>query len=348
MGIGFEPANVIILTLVSSFTLILNVPIIIILIARKTLGKPLRNIHILSLSITDALVGVNVIPISTILKSFIGGEQPNYETCWSRMCLFLTCFVASVFHVLFICVDRFTILHINLTSKRSKNIRLFSETVLSWICALLCIVIPFKKLKYERAIPYCSIATVFAWEDAEAVLKVWSFMFLNGILIVCIACILMVRKIALLDGHISSTESTRVGQQTDPYNIKVINVTPIGVHNAGPSSEPSQLTCSMKRHKSKTRNISKSQRNAIKTIIIMASSMTICLLPMNIMLFIEGWNGFQYFTTKQRHLIVYAATLNSAINPFIYAFRIHEVRETLRILKNKIQCCHIYCYFHEE
>ena len=341
------PVYIIILVLTLFIILTLNVPIIIILTTRKCLGRPIRNIHILSLSISDMLVGVNVIPISVILKSIINGEAPSYNECWSRMCLYLTCLIASFFHVLFICIDRCCIIMIkNRTCSRKTRMRFLVTVICSWICAIMCIVVPFVILKNNKHIPYCSISTVFRPGDGITVLRIWSILISNGLLVVFGACIWMIKKIVYV--RINSVQPVdeiqnwnACGQSRPTRKVTVINVKPMKI-------EENIAVCSSQGStNSKKQQISRSQTSAIKTIMILAISTIVCIVPMNVMVFIEGWYDSSFFSINSRQVIIYIASLNSAINPIIYAFRIYEVRASLQAWKQKMSCCHIYCICHD-
>ena len=337
----------IILVLTSFIILTLNVPIVIILTTGKCLGRPIRNIHILSLSISDMLVGVNVIPISVILKSIINEEPPSYNECWSLMCLYLTCLLASFFHVLFICIDRCCIIMIkNRTCTRKTRMRFLVIVICSWICAIMCIMVPFVILKNNKNIPYCSISTVFRPGDGITVLRIWSILISNGLLVVFGACIWMIKKIVYVRINsvqpVDEIQNWNTCSQSRPTGkVTVINVKPMKIE------ENSAVCSSQGSTNSKKQKISRSQSSAIKTIMILAISTIVCIVPMNVMVFIEGWYDSSFFSTNCRHIIIYIASLHSAINPIIYAFRIYEVRASLQAWKHKMSCCHIYCICHE-
>lgn len=338
--------------MVSSAILFLNLFIVFILVARKIVGKPIRNIHILSLSITDTLVGVNVIPISMTVKGMTGGHIIlDYDMCWLRMSLYTTCLVASYFHVLFICVDRCTLLS-NCYNPSVKNARLrfCTEIILSWLCAAMCVLLPFHILKRERSIPFCSLATVFTDRDGRSLLKIWSVLFLCGILIVIGSCVWMIARIihnSRRNNVFPERPSQRLTHATSK-SVQIIYVEPLPrVRKEAVISFVNVGTTSNNTINYVHQRVTRSQRAAIKTITIMAICMIICLIPLNIMFFLEGWKGFSFLTSKQRLLIIYIASLNSAFNPVIYSFRIYEVRETLKLIKEKINCCHVYCYLHE-
>lgn len=341
------PVYIIITVLTSLIILTLNVPIVIILTTRKCFGRPIRNIHILSLSISDMLVGVNVIPISVILKSFMNGEPPSYNACWSRLCLYLTCLIASFCHVLFICIDRCCIIMIkNRTCSKKTRMRFLVTVICSWICAIMCIVVPFVILRNNTPIPYCSISTIFRPGDGITVLRIWSLLISNGLLLVFVACIWMIKKI--VDVRINSIQPVdeiqhwnTCSQSRPTRKVTMINVKPMTIEENVAVCSSQGPTNSMEQ------KISRSQTSAIKTIMILAISTIVCMVPMNVLVFIEGWYDSSFFSTNSRQVIIYIASLNSAINPIIYAFRIYEVRAILQVWKQKISCCHIYCICHE-
>ncbi|XP_076079923.1 uncharacterized protein LOC143050206 [Mytilus galloprovincialis] len=344
VGAGYT----IILVLTSFIILTLNVPIVVLLVAGKFLGKSIRNIHILSLSISDTLVGINVIPISIILKSIVQGNPPSYQECWSRMCLYLTCLIASFFHVLFICLDRCgTILRKSLSSKRNTRLRFCAMVLLSWICAITIIVVPFLVLKNDREIPYCSISTVFNPKQGAIVLRIWSLLFLHGFILAFAACVWMATKIISVGVKVVQPPDTTTEFTQTTSNIHIIQVAPMNdIHGEERGSSTTQKSTSTTSNPRQIK-ISRSQKSAIKTISLLALSMMVCLVPMNIMILVEGFYGFSIFSSNQRHIIIYIASVNSAVNPIIYAFRIHEVRQTIRLLKQKISCCHIYCVYQD-
>nr|XP_034330525.1 oxytocin receptor-like [Crassostrea gigas] len=88
---------------------LLNLPVIIILISGRCMGRKIRNVHILSLSITDCMVSVSSVFLFYALRVTDGINDPKpplqYARCWVALGVYLLTIVASLLHLCFICAD---------------------------------------------------------------------------------------------------------------------------------------------------------------------------------------------------------------------------------------------------
>ena len=272
--------------------------------------------------------------------------MPKYWDCWSKLCLFVTCLVASMFHLLLICLDRCWILYRWKTrTKRYNKLRFCCIVVLTWTLSILVIVTPFVAFRHPRNLDFCSITTVFRMRDVKTALKIWSMLFASGITIVMGSCVWMSVYIYFHQKpklNLNSTETT--SPDSKPSSSKIPKIKIIKVHPAS-SNTTDSATTSNGYSNCLANKISKTHKKAVVTISILASCLLVCLTPMLLMCSLDGWLGAEnyVFSTEGRHFVVFIASINSAINPLIYAFRVVEVREILKEWKERIQCCH--CYF---
>jgi hypothetical protein len=74
---------------------------------------------------------------------------------------------------------------------------------------------------------------------------------------------------------------------------------------------------------------SRYQRRVTTTIGIVIMCYMVCMLPMTVTMAIEGWFGSSNVPRNVRPVVWFLASMNSATNPIIYAFRIKELRKCL-------------------
>ncbi|XP_069110202.1 alpha-2C adrenergic receptor-like [Argopecten irradians] len=174
--------------LTSVISVVLNVPVIIIMISGKCMGKTITNVHILSLSFSDLLTCVSLLPV---YQSFTV-SQISYNECWARLCVFCFAISVSIIHLCFICLDRiWAILQRVPMSLKQARIRVWIIVVVSWSTSGLITVTPFAVYEKNYNMPYCAVRTLFC-NKAVPILKSWSILLLFAEVLIISSCILMI------------------------------------------------------------------------------------------------------------------------------------------------------------
>ncbi|XP_060067074.1 alpha-2Db adrenergic receptor-like [Ylistrum balloti] len=171
-------------TLISVF---LNVPVIIIMISGRCLGKTITNIHILSLSFSDLLTCVSLLPV---YQSFTV-RQISYNECWVRLCVFCFAIAVSIIHLCFICLDRiWAILRSVPISLKQARIRFWIIVFASWSTSGLITIAPFTVYGKNYNLSHCAVKTLFC-NGATPLLKSWSLLLLFAEILIIGSSILM-------------------------------------------------------------------------------------------------------------------------------------------------------------
>jgi len=193
----------------TAITFLLNLPVIIIMISRQCRRKKVTNIHILSLSISDLLTSVNVIPIYLSYT----GRFVSYDDCFNRIVVFLVCLIASVIHLCFICSDRCWILSRwrAPTSMRNSRLRFWVIIAAAWIISPIAVGIPFVINRKQIELSYCSFSTLFE-NRGTTMLKWWSLLLLGVTVFICGSCAWMIWKLYTFSGDLNrrTTKVTRI------------------------------------------------------------------------------------------------------------------------------------------
>lgn len=142
-------------------TILVNVPVIFLVITSTCFKKPVKNVHLLSVGITDMLVGIG----GLLLADTYMDRRNNfsYYNCCIRYYCFSITFVASMLHVLGICGQRVSIVFRKDTPQQHERYRRLAEWLviaLSWIVSVLVNVIPFGLWVTYREIDHCSFENV--------------------------------------------------------------------------------------------------------------------------------------------------------------------------------------------
>lgn len=130
----------VILILLSSVIIILNLFAVIILVTNLGKRHSMTNFHVVSLAMTDTIVGVSIIPL---LDTYMNSNKYfAYYDCLFRFIIFFASFVASMLHILGICVERALLScgSININNKRCAS---FATIIVSWILAGLSVSVAF-------------------------------------------------------------------------------------------------------------------------------------------------------------------------------------------------------------
>lgn len=94
----------------------------------------LKGIHLMSLSFTDALLGVSWMMLTSTLR----GTKLSFVDCAFRSYLLCVTFFASMFQVLGICIERNMVVCLNskLVSQHKKKVSM-CITIISWGLAIV-------------------------------------------------------------------------------------------------------------------------------------------------------------------------------------------------------------------
>lgn len=142
-------------------TVFVNIPAIFLIIWSAYRKENATNIQLLSVGITDALVGITTLLMT---ETYLNTQGLSYYDCSLRFYLFSTTFVASLLHVLGICIQRVKIVKMKNTPQHHQQYRRRTEWLiisLSWLISILVNSIPFGLWTKDREIEYCSFDNVY-------------------------------------------------------------------------------------------------------------------------------------------------------------------------------------------
>ena len=130
---------------------------------RKSL-KHFSTLQLLSLSITDIIVGLTAIPGT--LTYYITSAFLLAEICAGIWYGYMVAQVASLFHVFAICLHRFITIkyHRYNSHKNGEGMlkRILYHILMDWISAIILVAIPvFRYAKFGHSLEECSMNTVF-------------------------------------------------------------------------------------------------------------------------------------------------------------------------------------------
>lgn len=138
-------------------TVVLNIPAVLMVVLIILRKKSVKNVHLLSLGITDACIGISCyLMAETYLHT--GKEFPFYD-CWIRYFIFSIVYVASMLHVLGICVQRVIILSSNIQLiQYQENTFQWIVIIISWSLSFVLNSVPFViMMSKARRFSICSI-----------------------------------------------------------------------------------------------------------------------------------------------------------------------------------------------
>jgi hypothetical protein len=140
------------------FTVCGNLLVIISVIRERKLRQQISNYLILSLAVTDLIVGVYVIPIcvySDLEGWNFGGPKYVKITCIATHSIAYACYFASALHLLIIAIDRFcSVSYIHYARTRNLN-KICALIAIAWIVALTLASLPamgWRNSKFEERI----------------------------------------------------------------------------------------------------------------------------------------------------------------------------------------------------
>ncbi|TKS77989.1 Adenosine receptor A2a [Collichthys lucidus] len=258
--------------------------------------QSITNFFVVSLAIADIAVGVLAIPFSIVIST---GFCSNFYGC-----LFLACFVlvltqSSIFSLLAIAIDRYIAIKLPLrynslvTGQRAQGI-----IAICWVLSIIIGLTPmmgWHKLT-ESANSTCSPGLMKCLFEEVVVMEY--MVYFNFFACVLIPLLLM------LAIYLCIFMAAR-------HQLKLIEVKAV--------------------HGEKSRSTLQKEVQAAKSLAIIVGLFAVCWLPLHII------NCFTLFCpecARPDNWIMYVAIIlshaNSVINPFIYAYRIREFRQTFR------------------
>ncbi|XP_056233462.1 adenosine A2a receptor a [Seriola aureovittata] len=258
--------------------------------------QSITNFFVVSLAVADIAVGVLAIPFSIVIST---GFCSNFYGC-----LFIACFVlvltqSSIFSLLAIAIDRYIAIKIPLrynslvTGQRARGIIA--------ICWVLSIIIGLTPMMGWHKLPGSSNSTCSPglmkclFEEVVVMEYMVYFNFFACVLIPLLLMLAIYLCIFMAARH----------------QLKLIEVKAV--------------------HGEKSRSTLQKEVQAAKSLAIIVGLFAVCWLPLHII------NCFTLFCPQCPRpplWIMYVAIIlshaNSVINPFIYAYRIREFRQTFR------------------
>ncbi|CAG2207095.1 unnamed protein product [Mytilus edulis] len=125
---------VVVLYVFGSLTVACNVPSLLIVMVAFLRRLEMKGIHMMSLSLTDALLGVSWM----MLTSTLGGRKLSFVDCASISYMLCVTFFASMFQVLGICIERNMVICLNskLVIKHKRKVSM-CITMISWGLAIV-------------------------------------------------------------------------------------------------------------------------------------------------------------------------------------------------------------------
>ncbi|XP_034728369.1 adenosine A2a receptor a [Etheostoma cragini] len=258
--------------------------------------QSITNFFVVSLAVADIAVGVLAIPFAIVIST---GFCSNFYGC-----LFIACFVlvltqSSIFSLLAIAIDRYIAIKIPLrynglvTGQRAQGIIA--------ICWVLSIIIGLTPMMGWHKLPESSNSTCppglmkCLFEGVVVMEYMVYFNFLACVLIPLVLMLAIYLCIFMAARH-----------QLKLMEVKVV-------------------------HGEKSRSTLQKEVQAAKSLAIIVGLFAVCWLPLHI---INCFTLFCPLCDRPPAWIMYVAIIlshaNSVINPFIYAYRIREFRQTFR------------------
>ncbi|XP_030273278.1 adenosine A2a receptor a [Sparus aurata] len=262
--------------------------------------QSITNFFVVSLAVADIAVGVLAIPFSIVIST---GFCSNFYGC-----LFIACFVlvltqSSIFSLLAIAIDRYIAIKLPLrynslvTGQRAQGI-----IAICWVLSIIIGLTPMmgwhKQPNYTNSTsePPCPPGLMRCLFEQVVVMEY--MVYFNFFACVLIPLLLM------LAIYLCIFMAAR-------HQLKLMEVKAL--------------------HGEKSRSTLQKEVQAAKSLAIIVGLFAVCWLPLHII------NCFTLFCPdcqRPSHWIMYVAIIlshaNSVINPFIYAYRIREFRQTFR------------------
>lgn len=298
---------------------VLNISIVAIMLSGTCIGKPILNIHILSLSISDLLIGLALAPLHLLRKT----RHPIYSMCLSFTIFFILCFTVSTCHVCLICIDRCWLLRKRVPSSlRQAHLRFRIIVGLSWLVPAFLILIPLSVFQKERSIARCDSNELIP-ENYKMLLRYFSVLFVTGIVIISGCSVWVIRLL------LSQRKTRRIGpfgRGIPSGNAGVSTITGRQIYRHGVAANVNRQILP---------RFPSGHVRAAWTIAVLGTLSSALLLPMALVLILEGWlpGDMDILTTKT--ITIYIACLHSALDPIIYSMRIPEVINNINAWKRR-------------
>ena len=171
-------------------TIIVNVPAIVMIIWIVARKEKVKNCHLLSIGITDALVGISAFLMA---ETYLYTEKIfSYYDCWIRYYMFCLSLSASMLHVLGICGQRLKIVLEKTAVQTQQYNRKFGwlVTVASWTLSIIINSIPFSIWTQDRNLSMCSLDTLFSGYERKFSLYIGTSIGFYSLLVVLTMLIL--------------------------------------------------------------------------------------------------------------------------------------------------------------
>lgn len=292
--------------------MLLNFPVILVIVIRKYRKKQFRNIHILSLSVSDFTVGISYIPMSQ-------------DLCLQKISLLLLCLTSSLMHTLLICLDRAWVIsrHKPVKQNSEAKLRFWIIIISTWIVSFIYVVFPvsFSESDPNNTQEICDVMTFFK-DNGVLMCKCTSIFYFLIIIIIVVTSMWMIFRL---------TRSSRNQIQPETEIASVSMEIKKSTRRIKVKHEFSFLP-------NRTTNVRLSaQQRAVRTIIIIVVFTVVCHFPFLIVSTCIGWiDKFNIALLFRRGAIVFSS-LNAMLNPVIYAFRVQEIRQPLLRIRDRIK-----------
>jgi len=150
----------VLVTLLPIVTIVFNMPTVVLVVVSIIRKKKVRNFHLLSLGISDSFVGLSSYLMAETYKQ--STTQLSYYHCWMRYYLFSITFVASMLHVLGICIQRVRFVLVQLQHQDRNTVFVqWTVIIMSWVVSLSVNTIPFSTMMNKHSLSECSIDEIF-------------------------------------------------------------------------------------------------------------------------------------------------------------------------------------------
>lgn len=270
---------------------LVNLPAILIIVWIIAKRQKIKNMHLLSLGITDCIVGLSSL---FILETFYRTDKTfTYYDCWVRYYLFSVSFVASMLHVLTICVQRIRII-LCITSIQNLQARRMDHLYIciSWLISVVVNTIPFGLWSNQRPLRACSMDTLVYGNEHV-------FHYFIGI-VYSVSVGMVVSTLWVLFGLLCMRAKTSPNKKWSPRDRRIC-----------------VTVC-------------------IIAVLFLVTTTPLACITIGNELLVHNHSGKRW----QRLPCAILSVLNSAINPFIYLFRVKEFRTIMRKMMycNKKNC----------
>lgn len=141
----------------ATITVLVNIPSVIIVISSIFQKTKIKNIHVLSLSITDALFGLcGFLVIDTHVRTDI-----SFYNCVIRFYVISVSYVASSTHILGICIDRVCAICFNIEIFKVNRKAVAMITIAaSWMFAFVSMIVVYLQIN-DNGNKICSLTRIF-------------------------------------------------------------------------------------------------------------------------------------------------------------------------------------------